>query len=217
MALFQRTQELLTFLFGYSATCFRQGGNQRSFTDLQSQYGTGTEPRSIIQSAESAGSGRPEPLSQSCTTTHFMVFLLTHGRYGGKSAPFRLTLGLVPFRKFPVPSRSVYLAQTIRPDPYRGLKSGPRTISSGNTPLFDHLGTHRRLAEQEIMVILYCFFSPTTGYPTKQLLHQRLSYGRSMGHSISTYHAPVLSSFLGHKQSIFNLAYGRLYHSVIVD
>ena len=40
-----------------------------------------------------------------------------------------LTLGLVPFREFPVPSRSVYSALTTRPDPYRGLKSGPGTIS----------------------------------------------------------------------------------------
>ena len=41
-----------------------------------------------------------------------------------------LTLGLVPFREFPVPSRSVYSALTTRPDPYRGLKSGPGTISN---------------------------------------------------------------------------------------
>ena len=90
----------------------------------------GTEPRSGIRSAESAGSGRPEPLSRPRTTMHFMVFLLTRGRYGGKSAHFGgLMLGWVPFRGFPVPSRSVCSVQTIRPDPYRGLKSGPGTIS----------------------------------------------------------------------------------------
>ena len=60
---------------------------------------TRTEPRSGIRSTESAGSGCPEPLSQPRTTTHFMVFLLTHGRYGGKSAhfwPSYARLGSVP-------------------------------------------------------------------------------------------------------------------------
>ena len=59
----------------------------------------GTEPvrnRNGTTSAESAGSSRPEPLSRPCTTMHFMVFLLTRGQYGGKSAHFWLSYARTP-------------------------------------------------------------------------------------------------------------------------
>jgi hypothetical protein len=112
------------------------------------------ESRSGTRSADSAGSGRREPLIRPRTTTHFMVFLLTRGRYGGKSAHFWPSYArLVPFREFLVPSRSVYLALTtdypsrsvpgsqIRPgnDLYNSAKSMAR--SSTYRQFFQFTGT----------------------------------------------------------------------------
>ena len=88
--------------------------------------GNGTEPCSGIRSAESGSrtgtTSRPQPHISS----HHHRYLLTRGRYGGKYDHFwPLYPILFRFREFTVPSRSVNSAQTIRPDPYRGLKSGP--------------------------------------------------------------------------------------------
>ena len=106
---------------------------------MQNRYGTGTEPERnhvpvpgpLIQQVPAA---RNHSSDHAQPRISWYFYLHVADMAGNLPTSGHLTLGLVPFREFPVPSRSVYSALTTRPDPYRGLKSGPGTISSNCLP-----------------------------------------------------------------------------------